>query len=155
LSGDTETGIKLKLRKGDMELEIVVGKDVDEKQIKALQKLLQPFAEGLTQNSFTDNSLSGSRAHSDISLYSKLKYVISNVFKYGQWFTSIDAKEIFEDSFGAEIKIATVSTYLRRMEEEGYLISRKVGRVVEYKIADGQEEKLVATPDNYLFKQNS
>ena len=136
-----DSGVKLRLRKGDLELEVIVSRDVDEKQIKAIQKLIQPFALGLvgltesTSNNSTNSSIEG-------SMYIKLKSAIKSVFKYGQWFTSNEAKEAFEDMYGLSIKLATCSTYLRRMEEEGFLIARKIGRIVEYKIAEEINEEV-------------
>jgi len=136
-----DSGVKLRLRKGDLELEVIVSRDVDEKQIKAIQKLIQPFALGLvgltesTSNNSTNSSIEG-------SMYIRLKSAIKSVFKYGQWFTSNEAKEAFEDMYGLSIKLATCSTYLRRMEEEGFLIARKIGRIVEYKIAEEINEEV-------------
>jgi len=136
-----DSGVKLRLRKGDLELEVIVSRDVDEKQIKAIQKLIQPFALGLvgltesTSNNSTNSSIEG-------SMYIRLKSAIKSVFKYGQWFTSNEAKEAFEDMYGLSIKLATCSTYLRRMEEEGFLIARKIGRIVEYKIAEEISEEV-------------
>lgn len=138
------SGVTLRFRKGDLELEVIVGKDIDEKQIRAIQKLIQPFALGLSRltdlsnNTLINSSLEG-------SMYIKLKSAIKSVFKYGQWFTSNEAKEAFEDVYGLNIKLATCSTYLRRMEEEGFLIARKVGRIVEYKLAEGIDEEVIVS----------
>jgi len=144
------SGIKLRLRKGDMELEIEMGSDVDEKQIRAIQKILQPFAESITQGSI-DNTATGHNAKqiSDLSIYLKLKNIIVEAFRYGQWFTSLDAKEVFEDAYGVRIKLATCSTYLRRLEEEGFLKARKVGRIVEYRIGGIDEEKPLLTRETH------
>ena len=148
-----ESGIKLRLRKGDMELEIIVSKNVNEKQIAALQKLLKPFAEGLiSQRDMKNVNSATSNNSSDLSLYVKLKSAVASAFRYGQWFTSLDAKEAFEDLYGINIKLATCSTYLRRMEEEGFLIARKIGRIVEYRIAEEfPEESSVIASNAYQF----
>ncbi len=138
------SGITLRLRKGDLELEIVVSKDIDEKQIKAIQKLIQPFALGLAASTSSSDAESGASSQEG-SMYLKLKSAIRSVFKYGQWFTSNDAKEAFEDIYGSSIKIATCSTYLRRMEEEGFLVARKIGRIVEYRIAEDVGEEVVVS----------
>jgi hypothetical protein len=51
------------------------------------------------------------------------------------WFGTIDVKDRYERQYGEEIKISTVSTYLSRLHNEGFLERRgnKVER--EYKIA--------------------
>ncbi len=51
------------------------------------------------------------------------------------WFGTIEVKERYERQYGEEIKISTVSTYLSRLHNEGFLERRgnKVER--EYKIA--------------------
>ncbi len=51
------------------------------------------------------------------------------------WFGTVDVKERYERQYGEEIKISTVSTYLSRLHNEGFLERRgnKVER--EYRIA--------------------
>jgi hypothetical protein len=51
------------------------------------------------------------------------------------WFSTIDVKDRYERQYGEEIKISTVSTYLSRLHNEGFLERRgnKVER--EYRIA--------------------
>ncbi len=134
-----DSGVTIKLRKGDLELEIVVSRDTDEKQIKAVQKLLEPFAINLA-NQQKLNKESSTPEYPEKSMYIKLKSAIKSIFRYGQWFTSIEAKEAFEELYGSKIKLATCSTYLRRMEEEGFLSARKVGRMVEYRVIEDSEE---------------
>lgn len=138
------SGVTIKLRKGDLELEIVVSKDTDEKQLRAIQKILQPFAIGLMNGNESSKDAS-SISSSEQSMYIKLKTAVKSIFRYGQWFTSIDAKEAFEDMYGSRIKLATCSTYLRRMEEEGFLIARKVGKIVEYRIMEENEAEAVVS----------
>ena len=61
-------------------------------------------------------------------------------FEYrNAWFNSIDVKERYEKQYGEEIKISTVSTYLSRLHNEGFLERRgnKVER--EYFIAQRPE----------------
>jgi hypothetical protein len=51
------------------------------------------------------------------------------------WFGTIEVKERYERQYGEEIKISTVSTYLSRLHNEGFL--ERMGNKVErkYKIA--------------------
>ncbi len=126
-----------------MELEIMVGKEVDERQIKAIQKLLLPFAESIT-NDHARRENRKEKREGDLSMYDKLKNAISVAFRYGQWFTSLDAQEIFEEFYGEQIRLSTCSTYLRRLEDEGFLVSRKIGKLVEYRLViDAKDEGLV------------
>ncbi len=62
----------------------------------------------------------------------------------GQWFTTVQVKEKYEAQYGEEIKISTVSTYLTRLYNEGFL-ERRGNRVErEYHvIAVNVEEKAV------------
>ena len=133
-----------------MELEINVGKGVSEKQLKAIQKLLEPFAEGLIGKGNRNKEVEDKSM--DVPLYGKLKQIILSVFRYGQWFTSLDAREVFEDFYGVSIKTATCSTYLRRMEEEGFLISRKVGKMVEYRLNENRVQDKANLQGNYIFE---
>ena len=57
-------------------------------------------------------------------------------FEYrDSWFGTVDVKDRYERQYGEEIKISTVSTYLSRLHNEGFLERRgnKVER--EYRIA--------------------
>ncbi len=52
------------------------------------------------------------------------------------WFTSIQVKDKYEGQYGEEIKISTVSTYLTRLYNEGFL-ERRGNRVErEYHVID-------------------
>jgi hypothetical protein len=60
------------------------------------------------------------------------------------WFTSILVKDKYERQYGEEIKISTVSTYLTRLYNEGFL-ERRGNRVSrEYHVIDvNVEDKVV------------
>ncbi|MHA1590568.1 MAG: hypothetical protein ACTSVA_08220 [Candidatus Njordarchaeales archaeon] len=138
-------GLKLRLRKGDMELEVSISSDFNEKQLKLLQRflssLLSSANEGIKEN-VVQREREGTR--SSTSIYERLRIAISSVFRYGQWFNSLEAKEAYEEMFGEEIRLSTCSTYLRRLEENGFLISRKQGRIVEYSLREPLEVKQIA-----------
>ncbi|MHA1609757.1 MAG: hypothetical protein ACTSUJ_07125 [Candidatus Njordarchaeales archaeon] len=138
-------GLKLRLRKGDMELEVSISSDFNEKQLKLLQRflssLLSSANEGIKEN-VVQREREGAR--SSTSIYERLRIAISSVFRYGQWFNSLEAKEAYEEMFGEEIRLSTCSTYLRRLEENGFLISRKQGRIVEYSLREPLEVKQIA-----------
>lgn len=60
------------------------------------------------------------------------------------WFTSLQVKDNYEHQYGEEIKISTVSTYLTRLYNEGFL-ERRGNRVErEYHVIDvNVEDKAV------------
>ena len=60
------------------------------------------------------------------------------------WFTSLQVKDKYERQYGEEIKISTVSTYLTRLYNEGFL-ERRGNRVErEYHVIDvNVEDKAV------------
>ena len=62
----------------------------------------------------------------------------------GLWFTSPQVKEKYERQYGEEIKLSTVSTYLTRLYNEGFL-ERRGNRVErEYHVIDvNVEDKAV------------
>ncbi|WP_424359863.1 hypothetical protein [Methanocella sp. MCL-LM] len=66
-------------------------------------------------------------------------------FEYrGAWFNTIDVKDRYGRTYGEEIKISTVSTYLSRLHNEGFLERRgnKIER--EYRIIDIPAEPTAA-----------
>lgn len=138
-------GLKLRLRKGDMELEVSISSDFNEKQLKLLQRFLSSLLSSANE-SIKENVVQRERegARSSTSIYERLRIAISSVFRYGQWFNSLEAKEAYEEMFGEEIRLSTCSTYLRRLEENGFLISRKQGRIVEYSLREPLEVKQIA-----------
>ena len=68
------------------------------------------------------------------------------MFKTGEWFTSLDAKDVYEEMYNEEIETSTCSTYLRRMEREGFLESRrsKGRKIIEYRIRDLEIAEVLA-----------
>jgi hypothetical protein len=62
----------------------------------------------------------------------------------GLWFSTVQVKEKYEAQYGDEIKVSTVSTYLTRLYNEGFL-ERRGNRVMrEYHVIDvNVEDKVV------------
>jgi hypothetical protein len=67
------------------------------------------------------------------TIYGKLLSLIYNDFPIKK-FTSKELLEVYEDRFNEPIKLCTVSTYLKRMHEDGKLSRIKVGKEWYYKI---------------------
>ncbi len=59
--------------------------------------------------------------------YGKIKNIIRIYFKDG-YFTSPQVKEVYEEMYDEEMKISTISTYLARLHDEGYLTRIKHGK---------------------------
>ena len=133
-------GIVIKFQQGNKKLEISIGKDVSPDQLKILQKVLEALA---IESASSENK--SSEKNRGESLYSKVKLVVFSFFKNGQWFSSLDLRELFEETFGESIRSTTASTYLRRLEKEGYLESRKKGKFVEYRLLEGSIQSLEKT----------
>ena len=57
----------------------------------------------------------------DMTAFEKLQLVIERYFP-ATWFTSREVKDVYEQEFGEPIKLNTVSTYLARMVERGFLV---------------------------------
>ncbi|MCD6491108.1 MAG: hypothetical protein ACP6IQ_00105 [Candidatus Njordarchaeia archaeon] len=128
-------GVKIRVKKGDLELEVTIDKSVSKEQLREIQKLLMPLNLGLGLIPGSPNK-SEKKQQKRRSIYKELKEVISTVFKYGQWFTSLDVIEAYEEVKGKSLRQSTCSTYLRRMEEEGYLESRRSRKLIEYRITE-------------------
>ncbi|HMK45663.1 MAG TPA: hypothetical protein VK436_03460 [Methanocella sp.] len=75
-----------------------------------------------------------------LTIMDRLKLFLK--FEYrGVWFGTIDVKDRYQHTYGEEIKISTVSTYLSRLHNEGFLERRgnKIER--EYRITTLDLEK--------------
>lgn len=135
--------LSIKVKLGEAEVEIKADGTLDKETIQAIKNILTPITSRMPSVASTEGgpSVSGTLENQEhavmknVNLYSKFKELILDVFKLGQWFTSIDAKEAFHDTYGILLKASTVTTYLRRMEEEGLLLSRRQGRLIQFKVA--------------------
>jgi hypothetical protein len=67
---------------------------------------------------------------SDLSKFDKLHNLINWKFPIG-WFTSQEVMIAYEDSFNEPIGLSTVSTYLSRLSNRGFLM--RAGSMVERK----------------------
>lgn len=57
----------------------------------------------------------------DMSLYDRVKVLLSTAFGMGSWFTTNDLCDSYQDIFARTLKITTASTYLARLYEDGFL----------------------------------
>lgn len=75
----------------------------------------------------------GEQYHEDSKL-AKLARVIMKYFPFG-YFTSRDVLEAYMTEHMEPISLSTVSTYLTRLSERGYLERGKSGNMVKYRLA--------------------
>ena len=132
-------GIVIKVEQGDKKIEIKIGKDVNPEQLKVVQKVLEKFAESTVQNSAQAQSKKDNESRSvrnGPSRFFKVKTIIATYLSSGQWFTSLDVRELYEEVYKEELPPNTASTYLRRLEKNGVLKGRKKGKIVEYVVVD-------------------
>lgn len=59
----------------------------------------------------------------DLPIARKIQMIIESDFRR-KWFTSRDLKKTYEETFGESVKISTVSTYLVRLWEGGFLVRK-------------------------------
>ncbi len=131
--------LHIRLKVGDIEVDVKAEGDIDGATLDAIKYLIYPIA----SNIFTrrdhprirETSRTNISTQAKQSIYSSFKETIMSVFRYGQWFTSGDAKEAYQDLNDIELKQSTVITYLRRMEKEGILLSRRQGRNIKFRLA--------------------
>ncbi|MGQ4892685.1 MAG: hypothetical protein ACP6IP_09410 [Candidatus Njordarchaeia archaeon] len=144
-------GIIIKVEQGDKKIEIKIGKDVNPEQLKVVQKVLEKLAESsqATGNSKTNRSSTrGNSSSGGPTRFFKVKTIISKYFSKGHWFTSIDLRELYEETYGEALGATTASTYLRRLESEGILESRKRGKILEYRVINQEELEMAHTMVN-------
>ncbi|MCR8433165.1 MAG: hypothetical protein NDP13_00090 [Crenarchaeota archaeon] len=139
--------LNIKVKVGDTEVEVKADGTLDKETIHAIRSILAPLASripsaaAVRDNASLNNNTDDIAVNSqdafvrNVNLYAKFKELMLNVFKLGQWFTSIDAKEVFHDTYGILLKSSTVTTYLRRMEDEGLLTSKRQGRLLQFRIS--------------------
>jgi len=70
----------------------------------------------------------------DITQFDKVKYIIEKYFPV-VWFKSKDVAFAYEQEFGESIKLSTVSTYLARLVDKGFLIRKGSQNSRRYRIA--------------------
>ena len=129
----------VRIRAGGIELDVKAEGKIDGEAIELLKQIVQPFASALLRNNnrteLNRHDVDNFQQHKHSSIYSSFKETVLSVFRYGQWFTSSDAGEAYMDLHDVRLKKPTVITYLRRMEREGILVSKRHGRMIKFRLA--------------------
>ncbi|MHB8565570.1 MAG: BlaI/MecI/CopY family transcriptional regulator [Nitrososphaerales archaeon] len=71
--------------------------------------------------------------------FSRVYGLLQSKFKFGS-FTSVDVMEAYEDQYGVETSLSTVSTYLSRLAERSLVSRIRNGSGWTYKLAKIEQE---------------
>ena len=83
----------------------------------------------------------------DLTIKSRLEYFLRYDRKAPHdWFTSSELKRIYEEVYGVEIRLSTLSTYLASMHSEGLLIRKGSRAQRKYKVVSAQRAKAEEEP---------
>ena len=132
--------IRIRLQKGQIKVELEIDSNADPDSVNTmvsliLQKLVNESNDIDKKPTGKQDNDRNAQLRGIMPKYQRIKQLILSYFP-GTWFTSTDIKDLYESIFKEPIRHSTVTTYLRRMEEEGFLLSRRLGRYIEFKIAD-------------------
>jgi DNA-binding transcriptional ArsR family regulator len=81
----------------------------------------------------TVNDSKWRRTSYDYSKFDKICSLVKQNFPVG-WFSSKDAQRVCEQEFNGSLSLSTVSTYLARMADRGFLIRKGTSNNRRYKI---------------------
>jgi hypothetical protein len=82
----------------------------------------------------TDGNLGLRETLKDMPKFSKLSNLVKGYFMV-RWFNSADAQRLYEQEYGEPISLSTVSTYLARMADRGFLLRKGTGNRIKYRFA--------------------
>jgi len=78
----------------------------------------EPFSIGLEEN---------------LTKFEKIQSIIENNFS-SSWFSAKDVQMEYKNTTGEHIGLSTVSTYLSRLSERGFLVKQKVSNRTRYRL---------------------
>ena len=62
----------------------------------------------------------------------KVRFIIEKKFPIG-WFSSKEIQKTYEEKYNEPIQLSTISTYLSRLVDRGFLIKKKISNQLRYK----------------------
>lgn len=62
----------------------------------------------------------------------KVRFIIEKNFPIG-WFSSKEIQKTYEEKYNEPIQLSTISTYLSRLVNRGFLIKKKISNQLRYK----------------------
>ena len=149
--------LHIRIKVGNAEVEIKADGELNRETLAALKSMLQPLTNHIAEtqrhsgSTSSNDKIPAEYTSNKASIYTTFKEAITSAFRYGQWFTSIDAREAYYDLYGTLLKSSTTITYLRRMEKEGILVSKKQGKIVKFRLAqvakpEPQKQRIIIDP---------
>lgn len=146
--------IKVEIEEGESKTSMVFeGDRCRERVVQFLEALpnsseQQPQAE--TQTHRTEIGSGGlsdlPEMNEDLTLKERLKLFLK--FEYSdEWFSSRAAKHAYDESYGEDLALSTVSTYLSRMYRDDFLERRGSRAEREYRVTEHPEEPTTGVAD--------
>ena len=71
--------------------------------------------------------------NSDLSKFDKIRYIVKENFPV-VWFSSRDVQSLYEQKLKEPVSLSTVSTYLSRMADRGFLVKNKMSNNLQYRM---------------------
>jgi len=69
----------------------------------------------------------------ELSKFDKIRYIIKENFPV-VWFSSRDVQSLYEQKLKEPVSLSTVSTYLSRMTDRGFLVKNKMSNRLQYRL---------------------
>jgi len=88
----------------------------------------------------------GGRNVSELSKYDKVRLVIEKHFQI-VWFSSREVQSIYEEEFKEPISLSTVSTYLSRMADRGFLMKNQARGRRKYRMVTEIMKRVMGSPE--------
>lgn len=107
-----------------------------------------PRPESTTSNSHNSSSLQHDNVEAyfdNMTIIDRLKHLIRASIKMG-WANSREIKELYEYHFQTEVSLSTISTYLKRLSEEGILEKRGSKSNLEYRLSPAWHDQIPEVP---------
>ena len=82
---------------------------------------------------------------SELSKYDKVRLVIDKHFPT-VWFSSREVQSIYEEEFKEPISLSTVSTYLSRMADRGFLMKNRASGRWKYRMVTEIMKRAMGSP---------
>jgi len=73
------------------------------------------------------------KASDTLTKFEKIQSIIEKYF-LSSWFTAREVQMKYEDIIGEHIGLTTVSTYLSRLSERGFLVKKRVSNRTRYRL---------------------
>ena len=71
--------------------------------------------------------------NSDLSKFDKIRYIVKENFPV-VWFSSRDVQSLYEQKLKEPVSLSTVSTYLSRMADHGFLVKNRISNRLQYRM---------------------